>query len=71
MSKIIGRLNPNSQQRLMKQEIIRLGNLYDQHDRWGVIDCHGICSTLTAAMGLGGGHVPLVIRRKDANIQKT
>lgn len=49
----------------MEQEIIRLGNLYEQHDRWGVIDTNGICGTLTAAMGMGGGHVLMIIVRKD------
>ena len=48
----------------MEQEIIRLGNLYEQHDRWGVIDSNGICGTLTAAMGMGGGHVIMIVVRK-------
>lgn len=47
-----------------QQEIIRLGNLYEQHDRWGVIDFYGICSTLTASMGMGGGHVVMILVKK-------
>lgn len=47
-----------------QQEIIRLGNLYEQHDRWGVIDTNGICGTLTAAMGMGGGHVIMILVKK-------
>lgn len=50
MSKIIGRLNPNSQQRLV------------------VYDIRANAPTLQAAMGEGGGQIPLVIRRQDANI---
>ena len=46
-------------------KIIRLGNLYDQHDRWGVIHIKGLVSTLTASMGLGGGHVPMIVVKKD------
>lgn len=36
-----------------------LGSLYDQHSRWGVFDKEGKSPTLTASMGMGGGHVPM------------
>lgn len=38
----------------------RLGGLYGQHTRWGIWDQDGIVPTLTASMGLGGGHIPLI-----------
>lgn len=46
MSKIIGRLNPNSQQRLV------------------VYDTRANAPTLQAAMGEGGGQVPLIMVKK-------
>lgn len=46
MSKIIGRLNPNSQQRLV------------------VYDIQANAPTLQAAMGEGGGQVPLIMVKK-------
>ena len=46
-------------------KIVRLGNLYEQHDRWGVIHIKGLVSTLTASMGLGGGHVPMIVVKKN------
>lgn len=38
----------------------RLGGLYNQDTRWGIWDANGVSPTLTAAMGMGGGHVPMV-----------
>ena len=40
--------------------ILHLGSLYGQHSRWGVFAKEGKCSTITASMGMGGGHVPMV-----------
>ena len=42
-------------------KIIEYGSLYGQHSRWGVYNAKGIAPTLTAAMGLGGGHTPSVL----------
>lgn len=46
--------NPSS------NKINRLGGLYGQATRWGVYDKNGLSPTLTASMGEGGGHVPMV-----------
>ena len=40
--------------------ILHLGSLYGQHSRWGVFAKDGKCPTITASMGMGGGHVPMV-----------
>ena len=40
--------------------INRLGGLYNQATRWGIYDTEGCSPTLTASMGMGGGHVPMV-----------
>ncbi len=45
--------------------ILHLGSLYGQHSRWGVFAKDGKCSTITASMGMGGGHVPMVPTRTD------
>ena len=45
--------------------ILHLGSLYDQHSRWGVFAKDGKCQTITASMGMGGGHVPMVPTRTD------
>lgn len=45
--------------------ILHLGSLYDQHSRWGVFGKDGKCPTITASMGMGGGHVPMVPTRTD------
>ena len=37
-----------------------MGSLYGQHSRWGVFGKDGKCPTITASMGMGGGHVPMV-----------
>ena len=43
-----------------EQEIKRIGGMYGQTTRWGVYDKDGISPTITASMGLGGGHIPMV-----------
>ena len=53
MSKIIGRLNPHSQQRLI------------------VYDTRANAPTLQAAMGEGGGQVPLIIKRRKNERNET
>lgn len=40
--------------------IRRLGGLYDQVTRWGIYDTEGNAPTLTASMGMGGGHIPMI-----------
>lgn len=45
--------------------ILHLGSLYGQHSRWGVFAKDGKCPTITAGMGMGGGHVPMVPTRTD------
>ena len=40
--------------------ILHLGSLYGQHSRWGVFAKEGKCPTITASMGMGGDHVPMV-----------
>jgi hypothetical protein len=38
----------------------RLGGLYGQVTRWGIWDTDGKTPTLCAAMGMGGGHIPMI-----------
>lgn len=45
--------------------ILHLGSLYGQHSRWGVFAKDGKCPTITASMGMGGGHAPMVPTRTD------
>lgn len=45
--------------------ILHLGSLYGQHSRWGVFAKDGKCPTITASMGMGGGHVSMVPTRTD------
>ena len=45
--------------------ILHLDSLYGQHSRWGVFAKDGKCPTITASMGMGGGHVPMVTTRTD------
>lgn len=45
--------------------ILHLGSLYGQHSRWGVFAKEGKCPTITASMGMGGGHVPMVPAQTD------
>ena len=51
-------------------QIIRLGKLYSNLRDWSVFDKEGICVTLTAAMGGGGGHVPMIIEEITPNESK-
>lgn len=44
----------------VNRKLDRLGGLYEQDTRWGIWNTDGISPTLTAAMGMGGGHVPMV-----------
>lgn len=43
-----------------ERKINRLGGLYNQVSRWGIYGENGLAPTLTAAMGMGGGHVPMM-----------
>lgn len=40
-------------------KVVKLGNLYGQDTRWGIIGTNGKTPTLTASAGMGGGHVPM------------
>ena len=42
-------------------KIIKLGKLYNNLRDWSIYDKNGICPTLTAACGGGGGHVPMIL----------
>ena len=46
---------------------IRLGGLYGQHERWGIYDIEGIVPTLTASMGMGGGHIPMIKENENGD----
>lgn len=46
--------------------INRIGGLYDQVTRWGIYDQKGNAPTLTASMGMGGGHIPMIPEEVDA-----
>ena len=41
---------------------VRVGGMYGQATRWGLYDEKGISPTLVAAMGEGGGYIPMVKR---------
>ncbi len=43
--------------------IKRIFGFYKQKCRWGGYDKKGLCPTLTASMGMGGGFIPMVTRR--------
>ena len=45
--------------------ILHVGSLDGEHSRWGVFAKDGKCPTITASMGMGGGHVPMVPTRTD------
>ena len=45
----------------MESKIKFLGSTYNEHSRWGLFDSTGISPTLTAAMGMGGGYVPMIL----------
>jgi DNA (cytosine-5)-methyltransferase 3A len=49
------------------RKIKRIGGLYDQVTRWGIYDSDGISPTITASMGMSGGHVPMI---KQINLSK-
>ena len=44
---------------------IRVGEMYGQTTRWGLYDQKGISPTLVAAMGEGGGYVPMIQPNKE------
>lgn len=46
--------------------INRIGGLYDQVTRWGIYDQKGNAPTLTASMGMGGGHIPMIPEEVNA-----
>lgn len=39
---------------------VRIGGMYGQTTRWGLYDDKGIAPTMVAAMGEGGGYIPMV-----------
>lgn len=47
----------------MEKKIRTIATLYKQHSRWGVIDKRKCCSTLVSSMGMGGGFIPMVIKK--------
>lgn len=50
----------------------RIGGFYSQTTRWGIYDKNSNAPTLTASMGLGGGHIPMVadeINYKDKYVE--
>lgn len=49
----------------MENKIKFLGSTYNEHSRWGLFDSSGICPTLTAAMGMGGGYVPMILKTNN------
>lgn len=46
-------------------KIERIGGMYGQATRWGLYSDEGISPTITASMGLGGGHVPMVEEKQE------
>lgn len=61
---VADRLNSTPPHRNKIPQIIRLCGLYGQATRWGVYDTQGIAPTITASMGMGGGHIPMIIRKE-------
>ena len=45
-------------------KIDRMYGMYGQTTRWGVYNENGLAPTITAAMGMGGGHVPMIEEKK-------
>jgi site-specific DNA-cytosine methylase len=41
-------------------KIKQIGSLYGQHSRWAIYAKDGLSPTITASMGMGGGHVPMI-----------
>lgn len=58
---------PHLLKTMVKEEpkIERIGGMYGQATRWGVYSDEGISPTITASMGLGGGHVPMVEEKQE------
>lgn len=50
---------------VIEPKIERIGGMYGQATRWGVYSDEGIAPTITASMGLGGGHVPMVEEKQE------
>lgn len=50
---------------VIEPKIERIGGMYGQATRWGVYSDEGISPTITASMGLGGGHVPMVEEKTE------
>ena len=50
----------------MKTEPIVL----ESNQNHATITDNGICSTLPASMGMGGGYVPMIVEVKDENIDR-
>lgn len=46
----------------INEGIKRIGGLYGQVTRWGIYDETDKSPTLTASMGMGGGHVPMITK---------
>jgi DNA-cytosine methyltransferase len=44
----------------MTGKIKQIGSLYGQHSRWAIYAKDGLSPTITASMGMGGGHVPMI-----------
>lgn len=54
----------------MEHKIKFLGSTYNEHSRWGLFDSSGIAPTLTAAMGMGGGYVPMILEYRTKEESK-
>jgi DNA-cytosine methyltransferase len=50
---------------VIEPKIERIGGMYGQATRWGVYSDEGISPTITASMGMGGGHVPMVEEKQE------
>lgn len=54
----------------MKKTVKQIGHLSNSRLRNSIYDTENLCPCLTAAMGLGGGFVPLIIERNyEQNIE--
>jgi len=47
----------------MEKNTRTIATLYKQHSRWGVIDKKKSCCALVASAGMGGGFIPMVIKK--------
>lgn len=63
---------PHLLKTMVKEEpkIDRIGGMYGQATRWGVYNKEGICPTIVASMGEGGGHVPMIEETKEPQINQ-